>query len=604
MDRFRIAFCLNLCIAGPLHAGGVVEFIFDSSFEGIEACADFNGVNDPAIVPVIAISGDFTLNGGAFPANEFDDAVISLRDRLTGDVFELGNTHDQSYAANIVPGYYDVIYSVESPGTFVPRNEGAVLIEGQLLLESGTLDIPVTAYNLGGDLLLNGVAFPGNEFDDALIHLHSETAGTLLLGETKFQSYADVPVLPDDYEVRYMLETPGGTVPWNEWGLVGLVTVAGDDPAFDINVVSIEVSGDFRHNGVLMPMVEYDDGNFYLETADGDRAFLENSHFQGYVKQIIPGTYDVYWELETPGNTVPFNPRARVAADQSVNSGTLDIDITSHALSGDIALNGSPFPNTVQHTGRIYLRDQVTGDYNELGLTHETPSYDHQVVEAAYDVIYEHAQGENVPQNEHADVGEILLNKDSVEDIDVPATTFSVPLFHNGMLFTADQGQQANIWLRDVDSDDFALLGRTSQQTVSAFVVPDLYDVYYTHLNGDEIPQNSNAVIYENLLIEIPPVRGGGLEIHVESIPITGQMLLNDAPFPAQEFNDGELRLVRADDSIPLGNTHDQNYSLRIIDLGEPTYYEVFYGVETLGDSVPRNQNARAMCMVLDPDPV
>jgi hypothetical protein len=608
MNRISLKLLLLLTFAGPLQAGGgLPEMIFDSSFEGIEACIDFNGFNDAVLVPVIAISGDFSLNDGAFPADEFDDAVISLRDRATGDIFELGNTHDQSYTANIVPGHYDLMYRVESPGDNVPRNVGAVLMEEVVLLADGTLDIPVTSFILSGILLLNGGAFPNNEFDDGQIHLQSETAGTLLLGQTKFQLYAQVPVLPGDYEVRYKVETPGNTVPYNEWGLVGAITVVEDDSGMDIDVPSVALSGSMRHNGVLLPMVEYDDGNFYLETADGDRAFLDNSHFQNFQRNVMPGTYDVYWELETPGGTVPFNPRARIASDVDVSAGVLNIDMTSYNLAGDFLQNGAPFPNSVQHTGWVILRDQATGIDNILEQTH-VGAYDHQVLTASYDIVYQHGQGDQVPENEDAVLGSVVVNSDEMLDIDVPATFFSVPVFHNGDLFTNDQQQFANIFLRDRSSADSVLLGKTSQQTVTARVIPGLYDIYYSHQIGDQIPLNTMARVHDDLLIEIPPaldgVSGGGFELHVKSIPITGQMLLNDAPMPVSEFDDGEITLKRASDSVLLGNTHDQSYNVRIIDREEPTLYQVFYGVETLGDSVPSNGNANVMCIILDPVPL
>ena len=311
-------------VSGQIHAGQG-DLIFHSSFERGEGCSVFNGLNDNILVPVVSISGDFTLNNEAFPGSEYDDAVFSLRDRLTGSVFELGNSHDHSYTANVVPGYYDVLYSLEtasSPDALVPRNIGAVLMENVALLVNQTMDINVTGYSLGGDMLHNGVLFPASEYNDGVIFLDSGVKGRLQLGDTKQQTFSGVVALAGDYEVRYQAETPD-TVPWNLWGLVDEINISGDNNALNINVESVLLEGSFLHNGVLMPATEYDDGNFYLETPGGDRALLDNSHAVNYEKTVIPGNYDIFWELETPGDTVPFNLRARVGSKVSVVSGKL-----------------------------------------------------------------------------------------------------------------------------------------------------------------------------------------------------------------------------------------------------------------------------------------
>lgn len=593
--------------AAPLQAGIVLpETIFQSGFEAIEACIDFDGLGDAVIVPVVNISGDFSLNGGAFPAEEYDDANISLRDRITGSEFAIGNTHDQSYSVNIIPGRYDVLYSVETPGDGAPHNTGALLMENVDLSASGTLDIPVTSYLVGGDFSWNGAPFPASEFNDAVIFLDGETTGRLDLGETKLQSFSGVPVLPGAYDVRYQLES-AGTVPWNEWGLVGQVVVSGNNPSMDINVTSIELSGTFMHNGAAFPAVEFDDGNFYLHTVTGDRAFLENSHSQSFQKHVIPGSYDLYWELETAGGTVPSNLRARIGEDIDIAGGNLAVNMISHNLSGDFTLNGGAFPASDQQTGRMILRDPATGIVTVLGLTHEG-SYDRRIIAGNYDIGYRHVQGLQVPQNTDALLGQAIVNSDATLDIDMTAATFSASVNHNGVLFPAQPMQSANILVRDKDTPDWALVGNTSEQTVTALLATDTYDVYYVHVAGDEIPRNVFAVIHEGLVVESPPVLlsqplGGGFQLDVDSVLITGQMLLNDAPMPALETDDGVLSFIRGFNSVRIGNTHDQSYQVRLIDEPEPTLYLVHYAVETPGDSVPLNGSGYVMCVVLDPVP-
>jgi hypothetical protein len=120
------------------------------------------------------------------------------------------------------------------------------------------------------------------------------------------------------------------------------------------------------------------------------------------------------------------------------------------------------------------------------------------------------------------------------------------------------------------------------------------------------VPRNVFAVIHEGLVVDSPPVlqlQGGGFQLDVDSVVISGQMLLNDGPMPALQTDDGVLTFIRGVNSVQLGNTHDQIYQVRLIDEPEPTVYLVHYAVEAAGDAVPLNGSAYVMCVVLDPVP-
>ncbi len=153
------ALLLTVLVTGQVQAQ-FEELIFQSSFETGEDCVTFSSLNYNILVPVVHITGNFTLNGNNFPQTQYDDAVFSLRDRYTGDVFELGNSHDLSYSANVVAGQYDVMYSVQDAGANVPRNIGAMVMENVVLLSDQTLDIDLTSYQLSGSFFLNSVPFP------------------------------------------------------------------------------------------------------------------------------------------------------------------------------------------------------------------------------------------------------------------------------------------------------------------------------------------------------------------------------------------------------------------------------------------------------------
>lgn len=607
MKNYTLILGALLCFPCPVSAGGVPELIFKSGFEGKEACAIFDGFGDDLIIPTITISGDFTLNGGAFPASEYDDAIISLRHRQTGDIFEIGNTHDQNYTVPVVTGRYDILYSMETPGDFVPRNTGAVLQEDIELNTSGTLDIEVTSFMVGGDMLLNGVAFPGVQYDDAEIHLQGELTGTLELAETRFQSYADVPVLPGNYEVRYRVQTPGDTVPHNTWGRAGLVNITGNNPNLDINVNSIELTGSFSHNGVLMPAAQNEDGHFYLETDQGDRVLLDNSHEQTYTRNVLSGKYHVYWELETPSANLPKNLRARISSNTDIGSGTLNINMESHAISGDYLQNGSPFTNNVSHTAQLLLRDAADGEETLLGYSHEG-SYNHRLVEASYDVIYKHIQGTEVPGNLAAVVDRFNIKIDAVMDIAIVAANFGAQIYLDEVLFPADNAQMAFVFLQNPDdSADRVLVGITPQQTLTARAITGTYDVYYNYQSGDQIPVNQDALIFSGAGVSIfapwPPINGG-LQLEVDSQVLNGDFYRNDASPPASQYDDGFVDLRIGQDTSVFGNTHDQSYGIRLIKLEEDTIYPLFYRNQTPGEFMPINGDTPIGCFLYEPLPL
>ena len=139
---------------------------------------------------------------------------------------------------------------------------------------------------------------------------------------------------------------------------------------------------------------------------------------------------------------------------------------------------------------------------------------------------------------------DVVVKNAATIDVNVPSRLFAASVYHNGVLFTSSAQQQGNILLRNPDSGDLVFFGKTSLQNLSARVVPGAYDVYYSHLNGEEVPQNRMARFHEDLVVTAPSLSqkgGGGAQLHVNSIQITGQMLMNDSPMPVNEYDDGLL---------------------------------------------------------------
>lgn len=234
--------------------------------------------------------------------------------------------------------------------------------------------------------------------------------------------------------------------------------------------------------------------------------------------------------------------------------------------------------------------------------------YDQWVIPGTYDIVYQHVLGGEVPQNKNAILSEgVLIDGAATRDVDVPAGLYSTGVYHNGILFPASAQQVADIYLRQTESGDQALMGRTPLQFLSQLVVHGTYDAYYSHFAGDEIPGNQIVLFQQDIVVEplAPPDQGqgggGGNELHVTSMVIGGPMTFNDGPFPDSDFDDGFMSLKWKEDLVPLGNTHDLPYQARVVIRPDSPWYYVHFGLESPGEVVPFNGDARVMCVRLAP---
>ena len=601
--KIRLLF-LTLGLAwASTSVGNEGPVILESMFEDAEGCVVLNGLNAQVPINTIGISGDFSLNQGDFPAEEYDDAEFYLRDRMTGrDVF-LGESKDGAYAVNIIPGQYDVIYKVQTRGAESPYNDDAVIQENVWLYADQVLDIDVTVHKLSGDLLLNGVLFPADQYDDGTIHLVSESLGQLQLGLTRNQGFGNVPVIAGAYDIYYAVQTGGAVVPRNSWAKVGEVSVNEANGNLDIDVTAVNIGGEFRLNNTPFPASEYDDGNFYLENLAGDRVFLGNSHDQGYDRNVIPGTYWVYWEVETPGATVPFHQRERLSK-VSVSGGTIDINVVTWPVEGHFSMNGFAFPNTDLQQGRMLLYSKVSGEYNELGRTKDQ-SYAVKVIAGTYNLVYQHLDGSDVPQNKAYTIAQgVSITKGRTLDLNVPFGTWSAGIYQNGALFPANPDQSGSLIMQSTKSDDLVLLGSTSVQNYSERIAPGFYDIYYSWSKGTQVPANFKALIAET--VEVQPAMFKSLEnnngdLHLTTYSYPGTFLLNGVTAPGTNYDDGNVYIHLGQDRLHLGNTGEQTFSVRAIYQAEKSEFETRYESESAGSELPLNKDTRVGCVKLKP---
>jgi hypothetical protein len=479
---------------------GIYDIVYESETPGdllphnarvrLRKIALFESQTQNIDIPVTRVAGQILLNGELPPALEYDDANILFRELQTGVEIPVGNTHDGSYAIALVPGYYDVIYRVETPGPVTPHNDGAVLGNAALFAELEPYLIDIPSVPLSGAFTLSGAPPPESEYDDANVGLESILAGTVLLGNTHDLGY-ELNVIPGEYQILYMHET-GPNVPQNQRARFAAVEVieGGNTP---IDIPQVMLSGALTINGEMPPVSEFDDAVVHLQGAhNDDLVSLGNTHDGGYQVNVIPGVYDVYYSQETAGGTVPENKRARVQTDVLVDGdGVLDIDVEAVAISGLFTLGGEPPPTSVYEDGSIYLRNMATDDAVLLGNTH-SGGYSAIVVPGDYELFYVQEVGGSVPSNQNAALMGVTIVGAMTLDVDVPV----VDLSGEFLLATGPAPDSANdggqLYLR-ANNGDSVLLGNSFAPAYAARLVAGTYGIYYRSEASVTMPQNNNG---------------------------------------------------------------------------------------------------------------
>lgn len=168
-------------------------------------------------VPFVSVSGAVTLGGAPPPTSEYDDGRIYLRNLETDDSVLLGNTRLGAVSGLVVPGTYDVIYVVETPGELVPQNSGAKLGTIEVPAGGGALDLPIDipVATLAGAITLHGGAAPLSDADRALLVLEDRaTDDVVFLGSIADGAFA-VPLTAGTYVVWYGALASSGLIPAN-----------------------------------------------------------------------------------------------------------------------------------------------------------------------------------------------------------------------------------------------------------------------------------------------------------------------------------------------------------------------------------------------------
>jgi hypothetical protein len=541
-------------------------------------------------VPVIDVTARVLVDGAPAPASEYDDGNIYLENPRRGDRLHLGNTHDAQLSARILPGIYDVVYEVETPGQQMPVNTHHVLATLDLQTD-GDFDVDIPVALMDGTITLAGEDPPASEYDDGQVWLVDGTQTEAFAVANTHDGAVSAHVIEGAYRVHYRVETPGEVVPANRDAFVGWVELRGTELATDIDIPAAPVVGDILINGQMPPVSEYEDGELVLRSEDGDEVVLGNTHDGSFAATVVPGEYDLYYEHETGGAEVPVNRRARIAGLAVNAAEQFDVDIPMVDLDGAITIAGQVPPASEYDDGTVALHEPDTGDVVPLAKT-SAGSYAVKIVPGTYEIVYaQETAGAVVPVNTAGRLGQLDVEASMSMDIDVEAVSVTGDITIDGAAPPGNAYASGRLFLRDAEHGDSVLLGTTPEGSYSAVVVPGSYGLYYVEETaGDGVPANQDAFL--------APVEVAGamsFDVDIPSTVVMGGLTVGGEAPPASPGDSGSLYLRAGDDSALLGATHDAVFSIRVV----PGSYGIYYRADNAGATVPENTNGRLGCVTL-----
>jgi hypothetical protein len=538
-------------------------------------------------VPAVTILGDITLNGGAFPDNQYTSGIISLLDTDNNQT-PLTETYNGNYVASVVKGDYEALYDLKQGAGTVPSNKNQSISSGISLLIDQPFDINVTAYLVRFVFTLDGSPFPVTEYDDAVFYLQLQGSSERILLGNSHSPVDSAWFMAGTYDVIYELETGGSQVPVNQNAVVATVVIDDMTSGINVDVKTVDLRFNATLDGSPFPVSQYAYGLFKLTNSAGDIAELGESYNLPLDVKVIEGTYDVIYSY-SQGANLPVNSAAVLANDVQVNSANAaqNINILTALITPQYTLDGGAFPVSEYQDAEIFLRGPTDKDTMLIGNTHDANPADVRIVRGNYDVIYRHETGDEVPINSNAIVqnGKVL-NADQVLAVDVNSVTITGTFTLNGGNFPGVVYQAAEFYLKRKNSTDEFLLGLSYAGNGTARLIPGTYDVIYKYVQGNELPQNSENTVMADVLLDTTK----SIRIDVNATKIAPVFTLNGGPFAVNVNEVGEFYLHGPTglDRVYIGHSFPDNEALYVINGGYDVQYEYVQGSD-----IPVNSRMR-----------
>jgi len=459
-------------------------------------------------IPATTVATTVTLNGAALPnSTTSSNGFLELR-KGSGELARLADVTGGTQSWLIVPGTYDLYYSVYSrSAATLPTNTSAKLRSG-VVVGTSTLalqiDVPVTTVSVSATVA--GAALTGVDNPSTLFTLKNDAGDSAQLTRTSTTGASSGPVVPGTYDLYYSPDASGPGLPKNTSSkLMGGIVVGSSPLSLQVDLPAVQISGKITSNGAATSGFGSTD-ILSLSNAAGDKIALSPSTDGSFSALVIPGTYDVVYDSTrdiVPGAPVNTATKLRKGLVVDKSSSVFDIDVPISTVSGNITLNGKVVGLGASGVGYVSLRNADGGQVTLSGI--RNGSYSRGVVPGTYDVYYGLSSvGTSMPINRQAVLQKgIVVGPLSsiIVDIDVPAVTVSGTVTVNGSVISdPTTAGLARLTLSGLGGDDGELALIPSQSSdpaelakgaYTALVIPGAYELYYSvYRSGPKLPGN------------------------------------------------------------------------------------------------------------------
>ena len=270
------------------------------------------------------------------------------------------------------------------------------------------------------------------------------------------------------------------------------------------DITAITIGANVTLNGGAFQVSEYQDGIIELyDNQTESYTELGNTHSSFSDIVLIPGTYDITYSHET-GDAVPQNSHGTILSQQLIDSdGIIEVNVEGIQVTPAVTLNTTTFPqSTYQSADLMLVGDQSSNDIllaNTAALNESV-----MVLPGTYDLVYRHKNGQEVPQNTNFTLlAAQNLQANSQLIVNVQSVHIRLAASLNQQAFPQSQYQTADIYASSGTGDEILVL-ETHASGNAIMLIPGDYQFFYQHINGDQIPLNSWALVGTESIAPLP----------------------------------------------------------------------------------------------------
>lgn len=472
--------------------------------------------------------------------------------------------------------------------------------------------------------------------DFGALYVHNTTTGERFHLGDLWNVTTDTPVgtvhntlAPGFYDLEYWVQVNGVQAPDNEGAILleGLDLTTSRSLSVDIPVVTITTSLTLKGSQVTGSNTSSSDyGKIALrDTRTGEKfplfsAWNANSGTAvgAYPARLIPGIYDVIYEVGKDGSRWPAN--LETVLQRSVDlttSRALTIDVPVIDLTVKLTLNGEAVATgntTSSDYGRIQLKDLETGAlfkyYNTYDSNGGKPvaSFTGQVLPGIYDVSYKGQKSVRYwPLNSEEILASALtITSSQTQSFDLLTSTLTVSSLTLGGTLVSTANTTATdygtIRLRDARGIDFKLADTWSntnsapRSTFSSVVFRGVYDIVYAFKAGGVLwPLNEKAQLHTGLDLTTAQT----ITLDVPVVQVSCELLLNGVAVSssntsATDYGKLVVRQIADQDRFKLCSAWSSAAGApapKVKAALVPGLYQVLYDAEQDGPSWPGNQD-------------